>query len=253
MFKEMKSKDLKTSGLFALIGLIASTFVGWYQVLMLTEEMRQQVIAQLGSVEALIPIASLQGALLTFIAAFIGLKVARKVNLTLNFKMDKQALGLSVLIGALVAFIITGADRFIFAAYLPEQITEYVFSPIYFVSGLLYGGIVEEVLLRLFVMSLLVLILWKTVSRTKDQLNIPNWIYVAAIIISAVLFAAGHLPITLQTLGSSAPILIRCFLLNGIGGIGFGYLYWKKGLSYSIIAHATAHVFMQAVFMPFLF
>lgn len=253
MEKVIKNKDLKISFIFTFIGLIASLIAAMYQMTVLTDSMKQQIISQLGSINALIPVAAVQGVLFTFLATFVGLKLARKVNLKLNFKFDKNAFRLSVLIGFATAFIITVSDRFIFAKYLPTTIIKYVFSPTYFISGILYGGIIEEVLLRLFVMSLIVLIFWKLFAKTKDYLHIPSWVYISAIILSAILFAAGHLPLTIQTLGMSAPILIRCFILNGIGGIGFGYLYWRKGLSYSIYAHAITHIFMQIVFMPILF
>jgi hypothetical protein len=49
------------------------------------------------------------------------------------------------------------------------------------------------------------------------------------------------------------PIIIRAFVLNGIGGIGFGYLFWKKGLAYSMVAHGVTHIFMQLIFMPLMF
>ncbi|MBI9012588.1 MAG: hypothetical protein JEZ08_10200 [Clostridiales bacterium] len=62
------------------------------------------------------------------------------------------------------------------------------------------------------------------------------------------MFAALHLPVTFQTIGNPFPIILRCMVLNGIG-----YLYCKRGLSYSIVAHATAHVFMQVVLMPIFF
>lgn len=253
MLKTLRNKDLQASFIFALVGAIASVFVAKYQVLMFTEEMMHQVMAQLGSREAIIIIAALQGAVLTFVATFIGLKLARKVNLTLSFRMENKTVALSVLMGFCVALVITLSDRLIFYKHLPTQVNDYVFSLQYFMSGLLYGGVVEEILLRLFVMSLLILILWKLFSRKNDRSNIPDWIYIASIFLSAGLFAAGHLPTTLQTLGSSLPILIRCFVLNGVGGVVYGYLYWKNGLSYSIIAHAATHVFMQAVLMPILF
>lgn len=220
---------------------------------MLTEIIKQQVISQLGSIEALIPVAAAQGLVMTFISTFAGLKLARKVNLKLNFKFDKRALVSGILIGFVTALIITVSDRFIFDRYLPSTITEYEFSATYLISGILYGGIIEEILLRLFAMSLLVLILWKVFAKTKDYLKIPNWIYITAIILSTTLFAVGHLPLTIQTLGISEPILIRCFVLNGIGGIGFGYLYWKNGLAYSMYAHAATHIFIQVIFMPILF
>jgi len=253
MQKILNSKDLKISLIFTLIGLIASIFAAMYQISMFTVDIKQQIVSQLGSIEALIPVAAVQGALITFVTTLIGLKLARMVNLKLNFKFDQKAMILAILIGLATAFIIIVSDNFIFARYLPSEITTYVFSPLYLITGILYGGIVEEILLRLFVMSLFVLILWKLFARSKDSLTIPNWIYIASIILASVLFAAGHIPSTAQLLGLSTPIIIRCLVLNGIGGIGFGYLYWKKGLAYSMFAHAAAHVFMQVIFMPILF
>lgn len=105
---------------------------------------------------------------------------------------------------------------------------------------------------RLFVLSLLVLILWKLFPAGKDP-SIPSWIYWGGILLSAFLFAAGHLPFTAQSIGWSGPIIARGLLLNSIGGIGFGYLYWKKGLVYAMIAHAATHFFMQLLFMPLFF
>lgn len=253
MEKAIKNKDLKVSLIFTFIGLIASIFAAMYQITMLTEVIKQQVISQLGSIGALIPVAAVQGVLMTFISTFIGLKLARKVNLKLNFKFDKKALVHAILIGFATALIITVADRFIFARYLPSKIITYIFSPTYLISGVLYGGVIEEILLRLLVMSLFVLILWKLFAKKRDYMNIPNWIYITSIIIATTLFAAGHIPLTIQSIGLSAPILIRCFVLNGIGGIGFGYLYWKNGLAYSMYSHAATHIFMQVIFMPILF
>ena len=253
MNNTMKNKDLTAALIFAAIGLAAGYFTGLYQVSIATEEFMQQIIYQIGSMKTMLLIASAQGAVYAFLSAFIGLKLARKVNLKLNFGFDTNSFLLAMLIGVAVAFIITGSDRFIFAEYLTSQVTSYVFSPTYLVTGILYGGIIEELLLRLLVMSLLVFILWKLFARSKDNNFIPNWIYITAIVLAATLFAAGHLPITAQMFGLSTPIVIRCFVLNGIGGIGFGYLYWKKGLAYSMYAHAATHVFMQVVFMPILF
>ena len=249
----LKSKDLKVALYFSAIGLAAGIFVGIYQIPMLSEEIKRQIIGQYGTTNAIIAISAVQSTVYAFLSAFFGLKIARKVNLKLNFKFDKSALLLATLIGFVVAIIITGSDKFIFAVYLPPQITAYVFSPVYLMTGILYGGIIEELMLRLLVMSLLVLVIRKLFTRSKDSLNIPGWIYITAIVLSAMMFAAGHLPNTAQILGLSAPILIRCFILNGIGGIGFGYLYWKKGLAYSMYAHGAAHFFMQVILIPILF
>ncbi len=249
----LKSKDFKIALISAVLGFAAGIFVGLYQIPMISEEIKKQIIGQYGTLNAIIVISALQSTVYAFLAAFFGLKIARKVNLKLNLKFDKKSFLLATLIGLVVGIIITGSDKFIFASYLPTQVTAYVFSPVYLMTGILYGGIIEELMLRLLVMSLLVLILWKLFARSKDSLNIPSWIYMNAIFLSAMLFAAGHLPNTAQILGLSAPIIIRCFVLNGIGGIGFGYLYWKKGLAYSMYAHAATHIFMQVILIPILF
>lgn len=249
----MKNKDIKTSFIFTLIGLMAGIFLGVFQVSTSTEAAKQQIISQLGSTIALIAISAAQVTVITFFSAFIGLKLARKVNLKLNFKFDKNSLTAATVIGLMAAIILSVSDKFIFAQYLPKQTETYRFSPLYFIFSILYGGVVEELMLRLLLMSLLVLIFWKLIARSKNNSAIPSWIYITAIFIAAILFAAGHLPATKQLLGLSTPILIRAFLLNGIGGIGFGYLYWKKGLSYAICAHILTHIFNQIIFMPIFF
>ena len=91
------------------------------------------------------------------------------------------------------------------------------------------------------------------IIKTKIGEEIPSWIYVIAIIISSLLFAAGHLPSTSILIGLSLPIVLRAFILNGIVGVLFGYLYWKKGLAYAINAHIFTHVFNQLIFAPLLF
>lgn len=248
-----KNRDIKTSFLFAIMGAIASAFVALYQIDMLGDEARNQIVLQLGSIEKMLIIASIQGGLITLLSTLAGLKLARKVNLKLNFRFDKKSLEMAIEFGFVTALIIVLSDRFIFARYLPSKITDYKFSVIYLVSGVLYGGIVEEILLRLFVMSLFVFILWKLFAKHEDNKNIPRWIYISSIIMSSVLFAAGHIPVTAQLIGISLPILIRTFVLNGIGGIGFGYLYWRKGLSYSMCAHAFTHIFMNLVLLLLVF
>lgn len=249
----MKIKDIKISLIFTLIGFIAGILLGLLSLSTVTEVVKQGMISKFGSTTAIIGITTAQVTVFTFFSAFIGLKVARSVNLKLNFKFDRNSAVLATVIGLVVAFIISASDKFIFAQYLPKQTQTYALSPLYFISSVLYGGVVEELMLRLLIMSLIVLIIWKLFAKSKDSSAIPNWIYITSIFLAAIMFAAGHLPATAQLLGLSTPILIRCFLLNGVGGIGFGYLYWKKGLSYAICAHMLTHVFNQFIFMQIFF
>jgi len=96
-----------------------------------------------------------------------------------------------------------------------------------------YGGIVEEVLMRLFLLSLLLVFL-----RRFNALGI--WV---AILSVAVIFGLGHLPTTVKAYALSsaselpALMIVRALLLNGIVGVACGWLYWKKGLEYAISSH----------------
>jgi len=108
-----------------------------------------------------------------------------------------------------------------------------------------YGGIAEEVLLRLFIVSLIVWITFK-IKKTKDgnPTNFGIWI---AIILSAILFGIGHLPATAQIVPLTGLVVFRAILLNGIGGIIFGWLYWKKGLESAIIAHFSTDIVLHVI------
>ena len=144
-------------------------------------------------------------------------------------------------------------DKFIFGPNIPELgLTVFKFDPLYLLSGIFYGGVFEEVMMRLFFMSLIVFVLFKIFIRKNT--SIPTSFYWIAIIIATLLFAVGHLPATLITFSNvNAIVIIRMLLLNGLGGIVFGYLYWKKGLEYAIISHMFTHIFTQLVLLPIFF
>ena len=73
--------------------------------------------------------------------------------------------------------------------------------------------LMEEVMLRLFVMSLLSFVLWKIFYRAVPKEKIPVRIFAVANVIAALLFAAGHLPATFLTFQTvDALVIIRCFL-----------------------------------------
>lgn len=105
--------------------------------------------------------------------------------------------------------------------------------------GLFYGGIVEELLLRWGVLTLLAWAGWRIVQR-GHAIPRPAIMWVANIA-AALLFGAGHLPYTATLVSLTATVIARAVLLNGIGGVIFGWLYWRKSLEAAMIAHATFH------------
>lgn len=103
----------------------------------------------------------------------------------------------------------------------------------------LYGGLTEEILMRFGLMTLIVWLVSKIFKGTKP---IVYWI---GIIVVSIIFALGHFPIAYQAVENPSPGLLTYILIgNTIGGLIFGWLYWKKGLESAFLAHIFAHVIM---------
>lgn len=116
-------------------------------------------------------------------------------------------------------------------------------------AGLLasfYGGITEELLLRLIVMSFTAALLVKLTGR---GLTLPiAW---TAIVVAALLFGIGHLPAAAKLAPLDAVFVTRTLLLNGIVGLVCGWLYWRRGLEMAIVAHFSADIVLH-VLLPVL-
>lgn len=105
----------------------------------------------------------------------------------------------------------------------------------------LYGGLTEEVLLRWGMMTFLVWLIWRLVGRGSERPS--GSVFVAAIMISALLFGIGHLPIaSMLSGGLTVPLTLFVITANSIFGIVAGILYWRLGLESAMIAHIFAHV-----------
>ena len=93
--------------------------------------------------------------------------------------------------------------------------------------------------MRFGAMSLIAFISFKIIGKKS------NSIYWMAIILSSFVFGFGHLPVVFNLIENPPNILLIYILFgNGLGGIVFGWLYWKKGLESAIIAHIVTHVVM---------
>jgi hypothetical protein len=107
-----------------------------------------------------------------------------------------------------------------------------------------YGGIDEEVISRFFTMGLLVFLF-------KKFSNFGLWL---SVILAALLFGAGHLPAAVKALNlhsiSQIPLAVtsQIILPNSIFGVIAGWLYWKKGLEYSMIAHFIADLGLHVLY-----
>ncbi|MBU6996022.1 MAG: CPBP family intramembrane metalloprotease [Theionarchaea archaeon] len=107
---------------------------------------------------------------------------------------------------------------------------------------ILYGGIVEEVLTRWGLQSV---VIW--VGSLITGVVTPATIW-GSIIIAGILFGLGHLPSYLGAGCRKTPLFIAFEItLNLLASLIFGWLFWNYGLLASMIAHALFHV----VWYPF--
>lgn len=97
--------------------------------------------------------------------------------------------------------------------------------------------------MRWGLMSLLVWGIYRLTQESGADIRTHN--YVIAIIVSALLFGIGHLPIALALSPKLTVVLLAYIVLgNAVFGFIAGYLYWKRGLECAIGAHMTAHITM---------
>ena len=172
----------------------------------------------------------------------------------------KQVLALSIIVGVVVVILVLGVDQLIFKdlvlmdmiAQGMDLVFRETIQSVWWQTLLasFYGGISEEIQLRLFLLTLLV---WLGSRVGRDAEGRPGLgVLWAATIISALVFGMGHLPMlnaSLTAMGLSlTPILIVSTLTtNGIGGIAFGWLYWSRGLESAMIAHFTADIVVHLI------
>ncbi|MEL6863765.1 MAG: CPBP family intramembrane glutamic endopeptidase [Bacteroidota bacterium] len=143
-------------------------------------------------------------------------------------------------LGGILAGILLSLVGLVFTPLLPEEFKKLGESlkPT-LAARFLYGGLTEEILMRFGLMTLLVWIASKIWSASKPI------IYWGGIVLAALLFSMGHFPVAYQAVGSPSVGLLTYILIgNTIGGLIFGWLYWKRGLESAFLAHIFAHVIM---------
>jgi hypothetical protein len=142
------------------------------------------------------------------------------------------ALG-GIIAGIVVVLIVILVKPFMLDEY--EKLAQSVQPSL--ANRLLYGGITEELYLRFGLMTLFVWIGSKIFKGTKP---VVYWI---GIVLAALLFAIGHFPVVYNSIEEpSFTVLSYVLMGNTVGGLIFGWLYWKKGLESAFIAHMFIHI-----------
>ena len=244
-------KYWKTILFFAVCGLVGGFFVGLYQLDSYPEEIRQEILSQGISNVLLGAISAVQAAGYGLVLGAAGIFLGKKTGLWKDErKLEKKPLTCTAIVAILGGMLLILPDLLIFGNYSEVVRDSYAVKPTvsYMLAAVIYGGVIEEVMLRLFFMSLLAFLLQKLFRRESGTTGV----LIAANVIAAMLFAAAHLPATAMLMELTPMILFRCFLLNGGFGLVFGWLYRKYGLRYAMLAHAGCHVISKLIWILFI-
>ena len=192
-------------------------------------------------------------ALTMFVLAWIGLRLGAPLGLDaplMRAWVDHgltnplaASVALAVAVGVGVGTLILALDRLLFLSVLRVVVAQGA-PRVARWKGLLaafYGAIVEEVLSRLFLMSVIAWTGVVTFHRPGARL------FVAASLLSAIGFAAGHLPAAAQLAPLTRPVVARVMVLNTLAGFAFGILFWRYGVEHAMVAHFSTDLVLHVV------
>lgn len=201
---------------------------------------------------AVVVVQSLQNGLLCFLLAWAGLKLGAPLGLGapwLGAALYGRARPMSsawpraALLGIAAALFVLGAIA-LFGAPIEAPATKPQASSGFALKGLLaspYGALAEEVQLRVFVMGLFAWLLSRFAGRQARP-----WVMIAALVLAALLFGAGHLPMAAKLVPLTFGVVVRVIAYNALAGLVFGWLYWKRGLEHAMLAHLCADLVLHA-------
>ena len=188
--------------------------------------------------------------------AALGLVVWRWSHLRSSMKMGTRHAGwpivrpaMSMGLGLLVGLGALAVIRLVIEPAIPAagaRIAAAGALPLWRRAAIIYVAAVgEELVFRLLLLSLIAGILVRLVRRTEQGPS-RRIIWVANGL-SALAFAAVHLP-AWSAMGPLSPgLALMVLALNGVGGLVFGYVFVKHGISAAMWAHAGADCAVQLI------
>ncbi|MGH9778745.1 MAG: CPBP family intramembrane glutamic endopeptidase [Candidatus Acidiferrales bacterium] len=207
-------------------------------------------------VPLLVGLTLLQNGVLLAVVILLGMILSARVGLQMPLvsawtsggpRPNRNAIVVpGILVGAATGAVLVLLEALFFLRQLPPALVPLFEIPLWkrLLAGVLYGGITEELLMRLFLVSLVAWLLGR-IWKTPDVMPAPGAFW-AGIVFVAILFGLGHLPITAAITPLTPLLVTRALVLNGVAGVAFGYLYWRYGLEAAMLGHMSAHLVLQA-------
>lgn len=210
------------------------------------------------SLHKLLAISAIQNAVFLALMIFLGLHFSKKVGFTTPFldhlvglrkirlkerflEILKPSLFWGLGLGALILAI-----NFALSPWLPEVLQgsgpTRTNEALYGFLASFYGAINEEIYMRLGLLSLLIFGLNRIFKQEKSER-----IFWSANLITAFLFALGHLPATKMVTDLTSLVVFRGLFLNGIPSLVFGHLYRKHGLETAMLCHFFVDIVLHVL------
>ncbi len=240
--------------------LLVAALVGVAAVLPYVLAVFRKIMAEQStsmSLPMLLVVQFMQNALLFAGLIALGLLLARKVGIELPVlqrwlygrggPIGVRFAALPIISGIVVAALSLLVFYTIFFSRIPEwPVAAEAMLPIWkrFLAGV-YGAINEELLARLFLLSLL---LWfcKKIARTKAVRPGTIAFWIANIIVS-ILFAVGHIPAAQLIMKITPLVVVALLTINGGASLLFGYLCWKRGVEAAMLAHFSCDFTLHVI------
>ena len=154
-----------------------------------------------------------------------------------------KALVLGAVLGLLLGGLIVGTS-FAMQPVMPKMETKLVNpTPIEGFLASIGAGAREEVWLRLGLMTFLAW-LGMIIGRKKSGNSTVIW---SSNVLAALVFGAIHLPQAAMLIGLTPGLVAFVFIGNGLPGIVFGWLFWRRGLVPAMVAHFMLDIVLKVI------
>ncbi len=201
-------------------------------------------------------VASPVSATVALLLGLVGLRVWRWSGLPNSIRAETPRgsarfvqPALSLGLGLMVGLVLLAVIRLAIEPGLPAagaRIAAAGALPLWRRAAIIYVAAVgEEILFRLLLLSLLAGLAVRLLRPADGAAN--RGIVWGATFLSALAFAAVHLPAWSAAGTLTTSLALMVLALNGLGGLVFGYVFVKRGIVAAMWAHAGADCAIQLI------
>lgn len=233
--------------------LLAAAVAGYLGVLPYMFQLFAKLLNLTMPVPVFVAVQLMQAMILFGLVVGVGLLVGDKVGidapLLRHWLYRRQRVGARAATWrfAAVAGLLTGVFTLLLfysllVRYLPNWPSEAVVPIWKRLLACVYGAVDEELLLRLFLLSL---VLWGVRKLARADLRSGAVSFWIGNVVVALVFAAAHLPAAKALMPLTQSVVVAVMLLNTGAGIVFGYLACRRGIEAAMIAHFVSDLILH--------